>query len=74
MTDYTRDVVGLLAKEAYELLEESGKKVICKSSAPKEHAVEQLRVIRQRDRGSDITELVLTGDTIIKKGGGNGGI
>lgn len=74
MTDYTPDVVGLLVEEAYKLLEESGKKVIYKSTAPKELAVEQLRVIRQKNNGSDITELILTGDTIILKGGGDGGL
>lgn len=60
LTEYTPDVIGLAPKEACGLLEASGKIVRCKTTAPKDHPVDQLRVIRQKDLGQDVTELVVS--------------
>lgn len=58
--EYTPDVVGLEVKEACGLLEASGIIVRCKTTAPKDHSVDQLRVIRQKDLGQNVTELVVS--------------
>ena len=73
MAEHSQDVIGLYANEAVAILESLGTKVVCISTASKQHPIEQLRVIRQRNI-QDFTELVLSEYPIIWKGGGNGGI
>lgn len=74
MAEHSQDVIGLYAGEAVTALEALGNRVLIVSTASKEHPIEQLRVIRQKHIGQDLTELVLSVDTITGKGGGNGGI
>ena len=74
MAGNSHDVIGLYADEALSVLEGSGIKVVCLSTAPKENPAGQLRVIRQRHRDQDLMELVLSEHPIIWKGGGNSGV
>lgn len=74
MTRPYPDVVGLYTEEAISSLKAFGINFVCKTAAPNESSLEQMRVIRQKHKDPGLIELVLAKHPITWKGGGNGGI